>query len=194
MEFRNCGKSLYSAFNDEISAIVDVFRFFAGAARCLNGLAVGEYFEGYISMIRRDSLGVVVFIVSWNYSLMMVAWKFVSALAVGNCVVFKLLEIISLIALKLVELAKDIFSVGVINILFGRGKTVGDSLIGYFKVRMVSLTGFIVIGEYIISYIASFIKRIYMEFGGKALVIVFDDADIEVVVEGVRIFGYYNVG
>lgn len=194
MEFCNCGKLLYSVFNDEILVIVDVFCFFVGVVCCLNGLVVGEYFEGYILMICCDLLGVVVFIVLWNYLLMMVVWKFVLVLVVGNCVVFKLLEIILLIVLKLVELVKDIFLVGVINILFGRGKMVGDLLIGYFKVWMVLLMGFIVIGEYIISYIVLFIKCIYMEFGGKVLVIVFDDVDIEVVVEGVCIFGYYNVG
>lgn len=152
LESRNCGKPLHSAFNDEIPAIVDVFRFFAGAARCLNGLAA------------------------------------------GNCVVLKPSEITPLTALKLAELAKDIFPAGVINILFGRGKTVGDPLTGHPKVRMVSLTGSIATGEHIISHTASSIKRTHMELGGKAPVIVFDDADIEAVVEGVRTFGYYNAG
>ncbi|HCB8900605.1 TPA: aldehyde dehydrogenase family protein [Escherichia coli] len=152
LESRNCGKPLHSAFNDEIPAVVDVFRFFAGAARCLNGLAA------------------------------------------GNCVVLKPSEITPLTALKLAELAKDIFPAGVINILFGRGKTVGDPLTGHPKVRMVSLTGSIATGEHIISHTASSIKRTHMELGGKAPVIVFDDADIEAVVEGVRTFGYYNAG
>ncbi|ELN8439751.1 aldehyde dehydrogenase family protein [Escherichia coli] len=152
LESRNCGKPLHSAFNDEIPAIVDVFRFFAGAARCLNGLAA------------------------------------------GNCVVLKPSEITPLTALKLAELAKDIFPAGVINVLFGRGKTVGDPLTGHPKVRMVSLTGSIATGEHIISHTASSIKRTHMELGGKAPVIVFDDADIEAVVEGVRTFGYYNAG
>lgn len=152
LESRNCGKPLHSAFNDEIPAIVDVFRFFAGAARCLNGLAA------------------------------------------GNCVVLKPSEITPLTALKLAELAKDIFPAGVINVLFGRGKTVGDPLTGHPKVRMVSLTGSIATGEHIISHTAPSIKRTHMELGGKAPVIVFDDADIEVVVEGVRTFGYYNAG
>lgn len=152
LESRNCGKPLHSAFNDEIPAIVDVFRFFAGAARCLNGLAA------------------------------------------GNCVVLKPSEITPLTALKLAELAKDIFPAGVINVLFGRGKTVGDPLTGHPKVRMVSLTGSIATGEHIISHTAPSIKRTHMELGGKAPVIVFDDADIEAVVEGVRTFGYYNAG
>lgn len=194
LESRNCGKPLHSAFNDEIPAIVDVFRFFAGAARCLNGLAAGEYLEGHTSMIRRDPLGVVASIAPWNYPLMMAAWKLAPALAAGNCVVLKPSEITPLTALKLAELAKDIFPAGVINILFGRGKTVGDPLTGHPKVRMVSLTGSIATGEHIISHTASSIKRTHMELGGKAPVIVFDDADIEAVVEGVRTFGYYNAG
>ena len=140
LESRNCGKPLHSAFNDEIPAIVDVFRFFAGAARCLNGLAAGEYLEGHTSMIRRDPLGVVASIAPWNYPLMMAAWKLAPALAAGNCVVLKPSEITPLTALKLAELAKDIFPAGVINVLFGRGKTVGDPLTGHPKGRMVSLT------------------------------------------------------
>ncbi|MEG8133396.1 aminobutyraldehyde dehydrogenase [Escherichia marmotae] len=194
LESRNCGKPLHSAFNDEIPAIVDVFRFFAGAARCLNGLAAGEYLEGHTSMIRRDPLGVVASIAPWNYPLMMAAWKLAPALAAGNCVVLKPSEITPLTALKLAELAKDIFPPGVINVLFGRGKTVGDPLTGHPKVRMVSLTGSIATGEHIISHTAPSIKRTHMELGGKAPVIVFDDADIEAVVEGVRTFGYYNAG
>ncbi|EHL6074130.1 aldehyde dehydrogenase family protein [Escherichia coli] len=162
LESRNCGKPLHSAFNDEIPAIVDVFRFFAGAARCLNGLAAGEYLEGHTSMIRRDPLGVVASIAPWNYPLMMAAWKLAPALAAGNCVVLKPSEI--------------------------------TPLTGHPKVRMVSLTGSIATGEHIISHTASSIKRTHMELGGKAPVIVFDDADIEAVVEGVRTFGYYNAG
>ncbi len=129
-------------------------------------------------MIRRDPLGVVASIAPWNYPLMMAAWKLAPALAAGNCVVLKPSEITPLTALKLAELAKDIFPAGVINILFGRGKTVGDPLTGHPKVRMVSLTGSIATGEHIISHTASSIKRTHMELGGKAPVIVFDDADI----------------
>ncbi|EJL9681525.1 aminobutyraldehyde dehydrogenase [Escherichia coli] len=150
--------------------------------------------KGHTSMIRRDPLGVVASIAPWNYPLMMAAWKLAPALAAGNCVVLKPSEITPLTALKLAELAKDIFPAGVINVLFGRGKTVGDPLTGHPKVRMVSLTGSIATGEHIISHTASSIKRTHMELGGKAPVIVFDDADIEAVVEGVRTFGYYNAG
>jgi aminobutyraldehyde dehydrogenase len=116
------------------------------------------------------------------------------ALAAGNCVVIKPSEITPLTALKLAELAKDIFPAGVLNVLFGRGKTVGDPLTGHEKVRMVSLTGSIATGEHIIGHTASSIKRTHMELGGKAPVIVFDDADLDAVVEGVRTFGFYNAG
>ncbi|QRG78308.1 aminobutyraldehyde dehydrogenase [Citrobacter sp. R56] len=194
IESLNCGKPLHCVLNDEIPAIADVFRFFAGATRCLNGLAAGEYMEGHTSMIRRDPVGVVASIAPWNYPLMMAAWKLGPALAAGNCVVIKPSEITPLTALKLAELAKDIFPAGVVNVLFGRGKTVGDPLTGHEKVRMVSLTGSIATGEHIISHTAPSIKRTHMELGGKAPVIVFNDADIDAVVEGVRTFGFYNAG
>lgn len=194
LESLNCGKPLHCVLSDEIPAVADVFRFFAGAARCLNGLAAGEYLEGHTSMIRRDPVGVVASIAPWNYPLMMAAWKLGPALAAGNCVVIKPSEITPLTALKLGELAQDIFPAGVLNVLFGRGKTVGDPLTGHEKVRMVSLTGSIATGEHIIGHTASSIKRTHMELGGKAPVIVFDDADLDAVVEGVRTFGFYNAG
>ncbi|HAU8267554.1 TPA: aminobutyraldehyde dehydrogenase [Kluyvera intermedia] len=194
LESLNCGKPLHCVLSDEIPAVADVFRFFAGAARCLNGLAAGEYLEGHTSMIRRDPVGVVASIAPWNYPLMMAAWKLGPALAAGNCVVIKPSEITPLTALKLGELAQAIFPPGVLNVLFGRGKTVGDPLTGHEKVRMVSLTGSIATGEHIIGHTASSIKRTHMELGGKAPVIVFDDADLDAVVEGVRTFGFYNAG
>jgi aminobutyraldehyde dehydrogenase len=194
LESLNCGKPLHCVLNDELPAVVDVFRFFAGAARCLNGLAAGEYLEGHTSMIRRDPLGVVASIAPWNYPLMMAAWKLAPALAAGNCVVIKPSEITPLTLLKLAELAQGIFPAGVLNVLFGRGQSVGDRLTGHQKVRMVSLTGSIATGEHIISHTASSIKRTHMELGGKAPVIVFDDADLDAMVEGVRTFGFYNAG
>ncbi|MCT4703861.1 aminobutyraldehyde dehydrogenase [Enterobacteriaceae bacterium H20N1] len=194
LESLNCGKPYHCVLNDEIPAVVDVFRFFAGASRCLNGLAAGEYLSGHTSMIRRDPVGVVASIAPWNYPLMMAAWKLGPALAAGNCVVIKPSETTPLTAFKLAELAKDIFPAGVLNVLFGRGQTVGDALTGHTKVRMVSLTGSIATGEHIISHTAPSIKRTHMELGGKAPVIVFDDADLDAVVEGVRTFGYYNAG
>ncbi|XES86278.1 aminobutyraldehyde dehydrogenase [Franconibacter pulveris] len=194
LESQNCGKPLHCVINDEIPAVVDVFRFFAGAARCLSGLAAGEYLSGHTSMIRRDPVGVVASIAPWNYPLMMAAWKLAPALAAGNCVVIKPSEITPLTALKLGELAKEILPPGVLNVLFGRGQTVGDPLTGHEKVRMVSLTGSIATGEHIIRHTASGVKRTHMELGGKAPVLVFDDADLDAVVEGIRTFGFYNAG
>ncbi|HCC09912.1 MAG TPA: gamma-aminobutyraldehyde dehydrogenase, partial [Atlantibacter hermannii] len=194
LESLNCGKPYHCVLNDEIPAVVDVFRFFAGAARCLNGLAAGEYLPGHTSMIRRDPVGVVASIAPWNYPLMMAAWKLGPALAAGNCVVIKPSEITPLTAFKLAELAKDIFPAGVLNVLFGTGKNVGDPLTGHEKVRMVSLTGSIATGAHIVGRTASTLKRTHMELGGKAPVLVFDDADLDAVVDGIRNFGFYNAG
>ncbi|HEY4469274.1 MAG TPA: aldehyde dehydrogenase family protein, partial [Klebsiella sp.] len=165
LESLNCGKPLHCVVNDELPAVADVFRFFAGAARCLPGMAAGEYLEGHTSMIRRDPVGVVASIAPWNYPLMMAAWKLAPALAAGNCVVIKPSEITPLTALKLGELAKEVFPAGVLNVLFGRGVTVGDPLTAHAKVRMVSLTGSIATGAHIIGHTASSIKRTHMELG-----------------------------
>lgn len=194
LESANCGKPLAAARNDELPAIADVFRFFAGAARCLTGSAAGEYLPGHTSMIRRDPVGVVASIAPWNYPLMMVAWKIAPALAAGNTVVLKPSELTPLTALKLAELAVDIFPAGVLNVVFGRGATVGAPLVEHPKVRMVSLTGSIATGSQIISSTAAQVKRMHMELGGKAPVIIFDDADIDAAVEGIRTFGFYNAG
>ena len=194
LESLNCGKPYHLALGDEIPAVADVFRYFAGASRCLNGLASGEYLAGHTSMIRRDPLGVVASIAPWNYPLMMAAWKIAPALAAGNCVVIKPSEITPLTALKLGELAQDLFPAGVLNVLFGDGQTVGNALTHHDKVRMISLTGSVATGERIVAQATSGIKRTHMELGGKAPVIVFDDADIDQVVEGVRTFGFYNAG
>ena len=194
LESQNCGKPFSAALNDELPAIADVFRFFAGAVRCLQGSAAGEYLPGHTSMIRRDPLGVVASIAPWNYPLMMAAWKLAPALAAGNCVVLKPSEQTPLTALRLGELIADIFPAGVVNIVFGRGPSVGAPLTNHPRVRMVSLTGSIPTGSSIISSTADTVKRMHMELGGKAPVIIFDDADIDAAVEGIRTFGFYNAG
>jgi aminobutyraldehyde dehydrogenase len=194
LESDNCGKPYAAALGDEIPAIADVFRFFAGASRCLNGSAAGEYLPGHTSMIRRDPIGVVASIAPWNYPLMMVAWKIAPALAAGNTVVLKPSEQTPLTALKLGELLAEIFPAGVVNIVFGRGPSVGQPLTTHSKVRMVSLTGSVATGSNIISSTADTVKRMHMELGGKAPVLIFDDADIDAAVEGIRSFGFYNAG
>lgn len=194
LESLNCGKPYHCVINDEIPAVADVFRFFAGASRCLGGSAAGEYLEGHTSMIRRDPIGVIASIAPWNYPLMMAAWKLAPSLAAGNCVVFKPAEQTPLTALYLATLMAKVFPAGVVNVLFGTGKEMGDALTGHERVRMVSLTGSIATGAHILSHTAGGIKKTHMELGGKAPVIVFDDADIDVVVDGVRTFGFYNAG
>ncbi|MGE8502781.1 MAG: gamma-aminobutyraldehyde dehydrogenase [Pseudomonas sp.] len=194
LESQNCGKPYNAALNDELPAVADVFRFFAGAARCLQGSAAGEYLPGHTSMIRRDPVGVVASIAPWNYPLMMLAWKLAPALAAGNTVVLKPSEQTPLTALHLGQLLAEIFPAGVVNIVFGRGPSVGEPLTCHPKVRMVSLTGSVNTGSRIIAGTADSVKRMHMELGGKAPVIIFDDADIDAAVEGIRSFGFYNAG
>ncbi len=194
LESLNCGKPYLAVLNDELPAVVDCFRFFAGAARCLQGPLAGEYIEGHTSMIRRDPIGVVGSIAPWNYPLMMAAWKMAPVLAAGNTVVLKPSEQTPLTALRLAELASEIFPRGVINVICGRGESVGAPLVDHPLVRMVSLTGDIATGQKILQSAARTMKRTHLELGGKAPVIIFDDADLEAVVAGIRTFGFYNAG
>ncbi|WP_221794105.1 gamma-aminobutyraldehyde dehydrogenase [Oceanobacter mangrovi] len=194
LESNDVGKPYSAALNDEIPAIADVFRFFAGACRCMNGSAAAEYLPGFTSMIRRDPVGVVASIAPWNYPLMMAAWKLAPALAAGNCVVIKPSEITPLTTLKMSEVLQDIFPAGVVNVLFGGGINVGAPLTSHKGVSMVSLTGSIPTGQKIVESGAASMKRTHMELGGKAPVLVFDDADLDEVVDGLRAFGFYNAG
>nr|WP_228768122.1 gamma-aminobutyraldehyde dehydrogenase [Limnohabitans sp. DM1] len=194
LESLNCGKPLSAARNDEIPAIADVYRFFAGAIRNMMGALAGEYLPGHTSMIRRDPLGVVASIAPWNYPLMMAAWKLGPAIAMGNTVVLKPSEMTPLTTLRFGELLANILPPGVVNIVCGRGDSVGAPLIRDPRIRMASLTGDVSTGSKIIEAAARGIKRTHLELGGKAPVIVLDDADIASVVEGVRTFGYYNAG
>ena len=194
LESNNCGKPPRRALEDELPPIVDCYRFFAGAARCLPGSAAGEYLKGLTSMVRRDPVGVVASIAPWNYPLMMAAWKLAPALAAGNTVVLKPSEQTPLTALKLAGHLAEIFPEGVVNVVPGRGETVGAPLVAHPAVRMISLTGDVATGRKMLQAAAATLKRTHLELGGKAPVIVFDDADLEAVVQGVRGFGYYNAG
>jgi aminobutyraldehyde dehydrogenase len=194
IESLNCGKPYARALADEIPAIADCFRFFAGAARTPHGMAAGEYLAGHTSMIRRDPVGVVASIAPWNYPLMMAAWKMAPALAAGNTVVLKPSEQTPLSTLRFARAAAEILPRGVLNVVCGRGESVGQPLIEHPTVRMVSLTGDVATGQKILQAAARTMKRTHLELGGKAPVIVFDDADVAEVVEGVRTFGYYNAG
>ncbi|MDP9526786.1 gamma-aminobutyraldehyde dehydrogenase [Pseudomonas protegens] len=194
LEALNCGKPLHLARQDDLGASIDVFRFFAGAVRCQSGQLSGEYLPGYTSMVRRDPLGVVASIAPWNYPIMMAAWKIAPALAAGNTLVFKPSEHTPLSILALAPSLAQLLPRGVINIVCGGGEGVGSHLVSHPKVRMVSLTGDIVTGQKILQAAAKTLKRTHLELGGKAPVIVCDDADLEAVVEGVRSYGYYNAG
>ncbi|WP_018632923.1 gamma-aminobutyraldehyde dehydrogenase [Neomegalonema perideroedes] len=194
LEALNCGKPIQAALNDEIPAIVDCYRFFAGAIRNMPAVAAGEYLAGHTSMIRRDPIGVVASIAPWNYPLMMMAWKLAPALAGGNTVIFKPSEQTPLTALKLAKILAEVLPEGVVNVVLGRGDTVGDALINHPDVRMVSITGDIATGRKVLQAAAKTIKRSHLELGGKAPVIVFDDADLDLVVSGLRAFGFYNAG
>ncbi len=171
-----------------------MFRFFAGAVRCQTGQLSGEYLPGYTSMVRRDPIGVVASIAPWNYPIMMAAWKIAPALAAGNTLVFKPSEHTPLSILALAPTLAELLPAGVINIVCGGGEGVGSHLVSHPKVRMVSLTGDIVTGQKILQAAAKSVKRTHLELGGKAPVIVCNDADLQAVVEGVRSYGYYNAG
>jgi aminobutyraldehyde dehydrogenase len=194
LEARNTGKPLAAMLADEMPAIADVFRFFAGVCRSPQGLAAAEYLPGHTSLIRRDPVGVVGSIAPWNYPLMMAAWKIAPAIAAGNTLVLKPSELTPLTLLKLAEALAEILPPGVVNVVCGRGEPVGNALITHERVRMVSLTGSIATGQKVLAAAAGNLKRTHLELGGKAPVIVFDDADVEAVVSGVRTFGYYNAG
>ena len=194
LEAMNCGKPRLRVLEDEMPGVVDCFRFFAGAVRNMHGPAAGEYMAGFTSMIRRDPIGVVGSIAPWNYPLMMAAWKLAPALAGGNTVVIKPSEQTPLTTLKLARTIADIFPEGVVNVITGRGETTGQALINHPKVAMVSLTGSIATGRKVLEAASATLKRTHLELGGKAPVIVFDDADLDSVVEGIKAFGYYNAG
>jgi len=194
VESLNCGKPHARVLADEMPAIVDCFRFFAGAARCMPGAATNEYLAGHTSMIRRDPIGVVASVAPWNYPLLLAAWKAAPALAAGNTVVLKPAEQTPLTTLKLAGLVAEIFPQGVFNIICGRGETVGAPLVEHPLVRMVSLTGDVATGQKILQAVAKTLKRTHLELGGKAPVIVFDDVNLAEAIDGIRTFGYYNAG
>jgi aminobutyraldehyde dehydrogenase len=194
LEALNCGKPINAARNDEIPAIADCYRYFAGAVRNQHGPAAGEYLAGHTSMIRRDAVGVIASIAPWNYPLMMMAWKLGPAIGGGNTVIFKPSEQTPLSALRFARILAEELPEGVVNIITGRGQTVGSYLINHPGVDMISLTGDVATGKKMLDAASKTVKRTHLELGGKAPVVVFDDADVDAVVEGLRAFGYYNAG
>jgi aminobutyraldehyde dehydrogenase len=193
LESQNVGKPLSYA-RDEMPVSADNFRFFAGAARVLEGKSAGEYMRGYTSMIRREPVGIVGGIAPWNYPLMMAVWKMGPALAAGNVQIVKPSEQTPLSTLRFAELAGEILPPGVLNVITGDGEPVGAGIVRHPDVRMVSLTGDVATGKEIARTAAETLKRVHLELGGKAPVLVFDDADPAAVAEGIKIAGYWNSG
>jgi len=194
LESANAGKPRRAFLDDEVPPMADQLRFFAGAARNMEGKAAGEYLEGYTSMIRREPIGVVGQITPWNYPLMMAVWKIGPALATGNTVVLKPAETTPVSTIKLAELAADLFPPGVLNVVTGHGEPAGSALVTHPDVEMVSLTGSPETGKWIARAAADTLKRVHLELGGKAPVVVFDDVDMEAAMETIAGTGYYNAG
>ena len=194
LEADNAGKPISAVREDEIPFMVDNLRFFAGAARTLEGRSAGEYVSGYTSIIRREPVGVVGQITPWNYPLMMAVWKIGPALAAGNTIVLKPAETTPLTTLKLAEYAAEILPAGVLNVITGHGEPAGQALVTHPDVDMVSLTGSVDTGKWIARNAADTLKRVHLELGGKAPVVVFDDVDMATAMETIAGTGYYNAG
>jgi betaine-aldehyde dehydrogenase len=193
LESDDAGKPIEAVKSDEVPVWVDNLRFFAGAARTMEGKPAGEYLQGYTSMIRREPVGVVGQIAPWNYPLMMAIWKIGPALATGNTVVLKPAPSTPVTAAKLAEIAADILPKGVLNVVLG-GDEVGKAIVSHEGVDMVSLTGSVEAGKAVARAAADSLKRVHLELGGKAPVVVFDDVDVAAAVEEIAGFAYYNAG
>ena len=193
VESRNVGKPITLA-REEMPFAADNLRFFAGAARHLEGKSTGEYIKGYTSMIRREPIGVVAGICPWNYPLMMAVWKMGPALAAGNVQILKPSEQTPLSLLRFMELAKDVIPDGVLQVVTGDGVPTGQRLVEHPDIGLVSLTGDVATGKLIARNAADSLKRVHLELGGKAPMVVFDDADPAAVAEGIKIAGYANSG
>jgi betaine-aldehyde dehydrogenase len=190
----NAGKPFAAMLGDEIGVAADNLRFFAGAARCMEGRAAGEYLAGHTSIIRREPVGVIGQVTPWNYPLLMAVWKIGPALATGNTIVLKPAETTPITTLRLAELAAEWLPAGVLNVVCGHGAPAGQSLVEHPDVDMVSLTGSVDTGKRIAATAAATLKRVHLELGGKAPVIVFDDVELESALETIAATGYYNAG
>jgi betaine-aldehyde dehydrogenase len=194
LEAADAGKPRSAVLEDEVPVMADNLRFFAGAARCLEGRAAGEYMEGHTSFIRREPVGVVGQITPWNYPLLMAIWKIAPALGAGNTVVLKPAETTPLTTLLFAEWCAEILPPGVFNAIGGHGEPTGVELVTHPEVEMVSLTGSPPTGKWIAQAAADTLKRVHLELGGKAPVVVFDDASMEAALETIAGTGYYNCG
>ncbi|MGA9314415.1 MAG: gamma-aminobutyraldehyde dehydrogenase [Solirubrobacteraceae bacterium] len=194
LEALNAGKPILAVSRDELPVMADNLRFFAGAARCLEGRAAGEYMQGYTSFTRREAIGVIGQITPWNYPLMMAIWKIAPALAAGNTIVLKPAETTPVTTVRFAELAADILPMGVLNVVMGPGRPTGQALLEHPDVDMVSLTGSVGTGKHVARTAAETLKRVHLELGGKAPVIVFDDCAMDSAMETIAATGYYNAG
>jgi betaine-aldehyde dehydrogenase len=194
LEALNAGKPIEAVKSDEIPVMADNLRFFAGAARVLEGRAAGEYLEGYTSFTRREPVGVIGQVTPWNYPLMMAIWKFAPAIAAGNTVVLKPAETTPMTTLRLAELTAEILPKGVLNVVVGPGEPTGEALISHPDVDMLGLTGSVETGKHLARTAADTLKRVHLELGGKAPVVVFDDVALESALETIAGTGYYNAG
>jgi len=193
LESVNVGKPLLAS-RDEMPFSADNLRFFAGAARNLEGKSAGEYIAGYTSMIRREPIGIVGGICPWNYPLMMAVWKMGPALAAGNLQILKPSEQTPLSLLRFVQLAQEVIPAGVLQVVSGDGVPVGQRLVEHPDVGLVSITGDVETGKIVARTAADTLKRVHLELGGKAPMVIFDDADPKAVAEGIRLAGYWNSG
>ncbi|MEO1141162.1 MAG: aldehyde dehydrogenase family protein, partial [Pseudomonadota bacterium] len=194
LESLDVGKPWPSAHDDEMPLTIDTFRFFAGAARTMSGSAAGEYVEGHTSMIRRDPVGPVAAIAPWNYPLMMASWKLAAPLAAGCTVALKPSEVTPLSTLRAAELLADVIPKGVLNVIHGRGPSVGERLINSPEAEAISITGSPQTGMAAMKAASNQIRHVHLELGGKAPVIVFDDADLDTVAETIRYGSFFNAG
>ncbi|MGH2903960.1 MAG: gamma-aminobutyraldehyde dehydrogenase [Solirubrobacteraceae bacterium] len=194
LEALNAGKPLAAVTDDELPVMADNLRFFAGAARCMTGLPAGEYMDGYTSYTRREAVGVIGQVTPWNYPLMMAIWKLAPAIAAGNTVVLKPAETTPITTVRFAELAAEVLPKGVLNVVMGPGRPTGEALIGHPDVDMLALTGSVETGRHLARTAADSLKRVHLELGGKAPVVVFDDVSLERALETIAGTGYYNAG
>ena len=193
VESRNTGKPLRLTATDEVPPCVDQLRFFAGAARLLDGISAGEYLEGHTSWVRREPIGVVGQVTPWNYPLMMAVWKIAPALAAGNTVVLKPSDTTPASTVLLAELAAEVLPPGVLNVVCGDRDT-GRALVAHPRPDLVAITGSVRAGAQVAREASADLKRVHLELGGKAPAVVFADADLEAAAAGIAGAGYYNAG
>jgi betaine-aldehyde dehydrogenase len=193
LEGENTGKPNALTASEEIPPMVDQIRFFAGAARCLEGRAAGEYMAGHTSWVRREPIGVIGQVTPWNYPMMMATWKIGPALAAGNTIVLKPSDTTPETTLLLAEIASEFFPAGVFNVITGDRGT-GRALVEHPTPQMVAITGSVRAGIEVAGSAAKAVKRVHLELGGKAPVVVFDDADVEAAAAAIAVAGYFNAG